>query len=85
TVSLDPNAGAAEQFRIVAAAIAKNRGLLGSSEALSPRELIDPKNPSELIKKYVALYEKVRYSPGSTPEDIASLAELAAKILKENT
>ncbi|MEA5038034.1 hypothetical protein SDC9_32697 [bioreactor metagenome] len=84
-VSPDPNAAPAEQFRLVAAQIAKIRGIQTPSEALTPRELIDLKKPSSLIEEYVTLYEKVRYSPGSAPEDNARLAELAARILKENT
>lgn len=83
-VTLPSNAGPAEQFKLIASAIAKNRGLLQKSEALSPRDLIDKKNPDPLLLEYIALYEKVRYSPRSTPEDTTRLTELATRILKEN-
>ncbi len=83
-VTLPSSAGPAEQFKLIASAIAKNRGLQ-KSEALSPRDLIDKKNPDPLLLEYIALYEKVRYSKRSTPEDTARLTELATRILKENT
>lgn len=83
-VTLPSNAGPAEQFKLIASVIAKNRGLQ-KSEALSPRDLIDKKNPDPLLLEYIALYEKVRYSKRSTPEDTARLTELANRILKENT
>lgn len=83
-VTLPSNAGPAEQFKLIASVIAKNRGLQ-KSEALSPRDLIDKDNPNSLLLEYIALYEKVRYSKRSTPEDTARLTELANRILKENT
>ncbi|MDO9523792.1 MAG: hypothetical protein Q7J08_08815 [Methanocorpusculum sp.] len=82
-VSLPSDAGPAGQYKLIASAIAKNRGIM-KSEALSPRDLIDKKNPDPLLLEYVTLYEKVRYSPRSTPEDTARLTELATRILKEN-
>lgn len=84
-VTLPSNAGPAEQFKRIASVIAKNRGILQKSEALAPRDLIDKDNPNPLLLEYIALYEKVRYSKRSTPEDTARLTELANRILKENT
>lgn len=83
-VTLPSNAGPAEQFKLIASVIAKNRGILQKSEALAPRDLIDKDNPNPLLLEYIALYEKVRYSKRSTPEDTARLTELATRILKEN-
>ena len=83
-VTLPSNAGPAEQFKLIASVIAKNRGLQ-KSEALSPRDLIDKDDSNPLLLEYIALYEKVRYSKRSTPEDTARLTELANRILKENT
>lgn len=82
-VIIPSDAGPAEQFKLITAAIAKNRGIV-KSEALSPRELIDPKKSDPQLLEYIALYEKVRYSKSSTPADTARLKELAARILKEN-
>jgi len=84
-VTLPSNAGPAEQFKLIASVIAKNHGILQKSEALTPRDLIDKENPNPLLLEYIALYEKVRYSKRSTPEDTARLTELATRILKENT
>jgi len=82
-VTLPSNAGPADQFKLIASAIAKNRGIM-KSEALSPGDLIDKDNPSPLLLEYIALYEKVRYSKRATPEDTARLNLLATRILKEN-
>ena len=84
-VTQPSNAGPAEQFKLIASVIAKNRGILQKSEALAPRDLIDKDNPNPLLLEYIALYEKVHYSKRSTPEDTARLTELANRILKENT
>ena len=77
------DAGPAGQYKLIAAQVAKNRSIM-NSEALSPRDLIDKENPDPLLLEYITLYEKVRYSPRSTPEDAARLTALAARILKEN-
>ena len=82
--ALPKDADPADQFKLIADVIAKKRGLLQKSEALAPRDLIDKKNPDPLLLEYVTLYEKVRYSPRSTPEDTARLDLLATRILKEN-
>ncbi len=53
------------------------------SESLTPRQLLEFGEPTAELTEFIKHYEQIRYAPKTGEEDIAKLAELAGKILKQ--
>ncbi|ABN07051.1 hypothetical protein Mlab_0880 [Methanocorpusculum labreanum Z] len=77
------NLSHAEQFKLIAASIAESHGIM-KSDALTPRDLLKITEGTPLVKEYVELYERVRYSKHASVSDIIRLKELAKILLEQN-
>ena len=53
------------------------------SESLTPRQLLEFGEPTAELTEFIKHYEQISYAPKTGEEDIAKLAELAGKILKQ--
>ena len=71
-----------ECYSAVASYLADKHGI-PHSESLTPRQLLEFGEPTTELREFIKLYEQIRYAPKTGEEDIAKLAELAGKILKQ--
>ena len=60
-----------------------NKHGIPHSESLTPRQLLEFGEPTAELTEFIKYYEQIRYAPKTGEEDIAKLAELAGKILKQ--
>ena len=71
-----------ECYSAVASYLANKHGI-PHSESLTPRQLLEFGEPTAELTEFIKHYEQIRYAPKTGEEDIAKLAELAGKILKQ--
>ena len=71
-----------ECYSAVASSLADKHGI-PHSESLTPRQLLEFGEPTAELTEFIKLYEEIRYAPKTGEEDIAKLAELTRKILKQ--
>ena len=71
-----------ECYSAVASYLADKHGI-PHSESLTPRQLLEFGEPTTELREFIKLYEQIRYAPKTGKEDVAKLAELAGKILKQ--
>ena len=71
-----------ECYSAVASYLANKHGI-PHSESLTPRQLLEFGEPTAELTEFIKYYEQIRYAPKTGEEDIAKLAELAGKILKQ--
>ena len=71
-----------ECYSAVASYLANKYGI-PHSESLTPRQLLEFGEPTAELTEFIKYYEQIRYAPKTGEEDIAKLAELAGKILKQ--